>query len=169
MTNGTNFHRFTRFQSEINARVYATDITNGVSCEKRKTHIPGELDPDPSSSDSLSHKSNSPKDSNYSKSSKKKAIRRKSVINTKKRTRQNHHRSILIRPTTVTTYAKQQKKKSHQKTNLIKLCALLTAKLLTTAYKSNIIRFKLDEDLIQRRIYLLAFVESLEMIYSQYR
>ena len=41
-------------------------------------------------------------------------------------------------------------------------------KLLTTAYKSNIIRFKMDEDPLQRRIYFLAFVESLEMIFSQY-
>ena len=38
-----------------------------------------------------------------------------------------------------------------------------------TAYKSKIIRFKIDEDLLQRRIYFLAFVESLDMIFSQYR
>ena len=41
-------------------------------------------------------------------------------------------------------------------------------KLLTKAYKSKIIRFKLNDDLLQRRIYFLAFVESLEMIFSQY-
>ena len=33
---------------------------------------------------------------------------------------------------------------------------------------SNIIRFKMDEDPLQRRIYFLTFVESLEMIFSQY-
>ena len=38
-----------------------------------------------------------------------------------------------------------------------------------TAYKSNIIRFKMDEDPLQRRIYFLTFVESLEMVFSQYR
>ena len=37
------------------------------------------------------------------------------------------------------------------------------------AYKSKIIRFKMDEDTLQRRIYFLSFVESLEMIFSQYR
>ena len=42
-------------------------------------------------------------------------------------------------------------------------------KLLMTAYKSKIIRFKMDEDLLQLRIYFLTFVESLEMIFSQYR
>ena len=42
-------------------------------------------------------------------------------------------------------------------------------KLLTIAYKSNIIRFKMDEDPLQRRIYFLTFVESLVMISSQYK
>ena len=60
---------------------------------------------------------------------------------------------------------KQRKKKSHREKDPIKLCALLTEKLLTTAYKSKIIRFKLDEDPLQRRIYLLLFVESLDMIF----
>ena len=41
-------------------------------------------------------------------------------------------------------------------------------KLLTTAYKSKIIRFKMDEDPLQRWIYFLTFEESLEMIFSQY-
>ena len=39
---------------------------------------------------------------------------------------------------------------------------------MTTAYKSKIIRFKMDEDPLQRQIYFLAFVESLEMIFSEY-
>ena len=38
-----------------------------------------------------------------------------------------------------------------------------------TAYKSNIIRFKLDEDPLQSRIYFLTFIDSLDMIFSQYR
>ena len=41
--------------------------------------------------------------------------------------------------------------------------------VLTTAYKSKIIRFKMDEDPLQRRIYFLTFVESLEIIFSQYK
>ena len=41
-------------------------------------------------------------------------------------------------------------------------------KLLTTTYKSEIIRFNMDEDPLQRRIYFLTFVESLGMIFSQY-
>ena len=31
------------------------------------------------------------------------------------------------------------------------------------------IRFKLDEDPLQRRIYFLTFIDSLNMIFSQYR
>ena len=51
----------------------------------------------------------------------------------------------------------------------IRLCATLTAKLLATAYKSKIIRFKMDEDPLQRRIYLLTFIDSIDLICSQYR
>ena len=38
-----------------------------------------------------------------------------------------------------------------------------------TAYKSKIINLKLDKDQIQCRIYFLTFIESLEMIFSQYK
>ena len=41
-------------------------------------------------------------------------------------------------------------------------------KLLTTAYKSKIIRLKMDEDPLQRLIYFLTFIDSLDMIFSQY-
>ena len=64
---------------------------------------------------------------------------------------------------------KQRKNKKHREKDPIKQCASLTAKLLTTAYKSNIIRFKIDEDPLQRRIYFLIFVEPLEMIFSPYK
>ena len=63
---------------------------------------------------------------------------------------------------------KRRKKKSNRKKDPIKLWARLTKKLPTTAYKSKIIRFKIDEDLLQRWIYFLTFVESPEMIFSQY-
>ena len=49
------------------------------------------------------------------------------------------------------------------------MCATLTAKFLTIAYKSKIIRFKLDEDPLQRQICFLTFIYSLDMIFSQYR
>ena len=48
----------------------------------------------------------------------------------------------------------------------IRLCATLTAKLLMTAFKSKVIRFKLDEDPLQRRIYFLTFIDSLNMVFS---
>ena len=64
---------------------------------------------------------------------------------------------------------KRRKDKKHRKNDPIRLCATLTEKLLTTAYKLKIIRFKMDEDPLQRRICFLTFVDSLEMIFSQYR
>ena len=64
---------------------------------------------------------------------------------------------------------KRCKKKKQHKKNPIKQCTTLTSKLPMTAYKSKIIRFKMDEDPIQQRIYFLTFVESLEMIFSQYK
>ena len=64
---------------------------------------------------------------------------------------------------------RRHKNKKHQKKALIRLCATLTEKLLTTAFKSKIIRFKLDEDPLQRWIYFLTFIDSLNMVFSQYR
>ena len=58
--------------------------------------------------------------------------------------------------------------KKHWENNPIKKCSTLTAKFLTTAYKPKIIRFKMDKDPLQRRIFFLTFFESLEMIFSQY-
>ena len=51
------------------------------------------------------------------------------------------------------------------KKDLIRLCATLTAKLLTTAFKSKIVIFKLDEDTLQRRIYFLTFIDSLNIFF----
>ena len=50
----------------------------------------------------------------------------------------------------------------------MKLCARLTTKFLKTVYKSKTVKFKLNEDPLQHRIYFLTFVESLEMIFLQY-
>ena len=38
-----------------------------------------------------------------------------------------------------------------------------------SAYKSNIIRFKLDEDLLHCQFYFLILLESLEVIFYQYK
>ena len=59
---------------------------------------------------------------------------------------------------------KRGKNKKHQKNDPINLCAALTAKLMMTAYKSNIIRFKMDEDPLKRQIYFLTFIDSLDII-----
>ena len=66
----------------------------------------------------------------------------------------------------------RNKKRKHQKLKKqdpIKLCAKLTAKLRTTAYKLKVLKFKLDEDPLQHRIFLLTFIKSLEMRFSQYK
>ena len=54
---------------------------------------------------------------------------------------------------------KRRKDKKHRKKDPIRLCATLTAKLLTTAYKSKIIRFKMYEDPLHRQIYFLTFID----------
>ena len=59
--------------------------------------------------------------------------------------------------------------KRHREKYHIKLCARVTEKLLPTEYKSKIIRYRLDEDPLQRGIYFLTFVESLEMIFFHYK
>ena len=53
---------------------------------------------------------------------------------------------------------KNKKYRKRNKQDHIKLCAKLTTKLLTTAYKLKVLRFKLDEDPLQRRIYFLTFM-----------
>ena len=58
---------------------------------------------------------------------------------------------------------KWRNNKKHQKNDLIRICATLTAKLMTTAYKSKNIRFKMDEDPLHSRIYILEFIDSLDM------
>ena len=41
--------------------------------------------------------------------------------------------------------------------------------LLKKEYKSKVLRFKLDEDPLQHRIYFLTFTESLEMVFPHYK
>ena len=60
---------------------------------------------------------------------------------------------------------RRRKKKKHREKDPIRLCATLTAKFPTTAFKSKMIRFKMDEDPLQRPIYFLNFIDSLDMIF----
>ena len=48
----------------------------------------------------------------------------------------------------------------------IKKCAKLTAKLLTAAYKSKVVKLKLYEDPVKRRVYFLSFMNSLKIVLS---
>ena len=104
--------------------------------------------------------------------------REKKKKNTKKKKRREHRKDDSSDPSSgydsdssddIHYRLKRRNNKKNRKRDLIRLCATLTAKLLTTAYKSKIIRFKMDEDPLQRRIYFLTFIESLGMIFSQYR
>ena len=56
-----------------------------------------------------------------------------------------------------------------KKHNPTKICTKLRAKLLTTAYKSKALKFKLEEDLLYHQIFFLTFIESLEIIFSKYK
>ena len=79
---------------------------------------------------------------------------------------QTHHRAtILIRPTIVIIDANDGRGRAIWKKDPIKLCARLTEKFLMTVYISKLIRFKIDDDPLQRQIYFLTFVESLEMVF----
>ena len=85
-------------------------------------------------------------------------------------TRQTHPQAMtMIRLMTFIIDINNAKKRNIGKKDLIRLCATLTGKLLTTAYKLKIIRFKMYEDPLQRRTYFLTFIDSLDMILSQYR
>ena len=83
-------------------------------------------------------------------------------------TRQTHLRATTLILLMTFIIDSGDAKRRDTKKDPIKLCTNLTARLLMTTYKSKIIRFKMDEDPLQRRIYFLTFVESLEMIFSQY-
>ena len=131
----------------------------GLTEKNGKLHVPGELDPHPSSSDSSPKKSNSLKDRNSSKFIKKKSDKKK-----KRRKHKKHDASDSSSRNSESSgdsdyRHKQGKRESHQKTFTIKLCAHLTTRLPRTAYKSKIIRFKMDKDPLNRRIYFLTFLE----------
>ena len=85
-------------------------------------------------------------------------------------TRQTHLQAkTMILPNDSHYRHKRRNNKKHREKDPIRLCTTLTAKLLTTTYKSKIIRLYMDEDPLQRRIYFLTFIDLLDMIFSQYR
>ena len=131
--------------------------------ERHKTEV--NPDPEPSSSDSSSKTSSSD-----SRSKKKKRD--------KKKNRRKHRKDDSLDPSSSddsdssndSDYRlKRRKNNKHRKNDPIKKCTSLMEKMLMTAYKSKIIRFKMDEDPLQRQIYFLKFVEPLEMIFSHYK
>ena len=132
--------------------------------ENEKGHVSDNLDPEPSLSDSSSKKSLSDLSSN-----KKELDKNKTHRKNRKDDSSDPSSSGNFDLSNDSDYRRKgHKKKNHRRKDTIKLCASLMAKFLTIVYKSNISRFKMDEDPLQRWIYFLTFVESLEMIFSQY-
>ena len=152
--------------SNILTRLDKNQLSRSTDSSKHEETHKWEVNPnpEPSSSDTLE------KSSSESKAKKKKS--------TKKKKRRKHRKYDSSDPysSNKSDYfddshnrRKRRNNKKHQKKDPIRICATLTAKFLTTAYKSKISRLKMDEDPLQRRIYVLTFVESLKMILSQYK
>ena len=138
-------------------------------CEKNKSKV--KPDPDPPPSDSSDDSSSS----SDSRSRRKKIIRK--IIRKKRRKHQKYESDPSSSDDSddsdssedVHYRRRRHIHTEHRKNEPIRLCATLTAKLLTTAFKSKMIRFKLDEDPLQRRIYFLTFIDSLNMGFPQFR
>ena len=104
----------------------------------------------------------SPSDSSDSSSSSDSARKRKKIKKKKKRRKQRKDDSSDPSSGDDSDYSdsseeshyrrRRRNNKKHRKNDPIRLCATLTTKLLTTAFKSKIFRFKSDEDPLQRRI-----------------
>ena len=141
-------------------------MTRSMDSSKHSEKHEPEVNPDPEPSSS---------DSSESSSSDSRARKKK---RTKKKKRRKHRKDDLSDPSLSddsdssddSNYRhKLRKNKKNWLKDPIKQCATLTEKFLTTAYKSKIIRFKMDEDPLERRIYFLTFIDSLDMIFSLYR
>ena len=120
-------------------------VNNSKRSEKHKPEV--NLDPDTSSSDSSdSLSSDLAPNKRKSKNKKNRRKHRKdessdpSSSDDSDSSKESNYRS------------KRRKDKKHCKNDPIRLCATLTENFLTTAYKSKIITFKLDEDPLQSRI-----------------
>ena len=111
-------------------------MTNRIS-ENEKGHVPDDLDPDPSLSGSSS------KNKKHNKKKKRCKNRKDDSLDPSSSDDSDYSNDIGYR-------RKLRKRRSDWGKYLIKLCACLTEHLLTTAYKPNITRFKMDGDLLQR-------------------
>ena len=107
--------------------------------------------------------------SNTANKKSKDAIKRKITRNARKRTLHTHLRATLIRPTKVIIKSRDAIKRRAIGNGTLTNYAQINGKAVTIAYKSNTIKLKLDEDPLQRWIYFLTFIESLEMIFSEYK
>ena len=149
----------------IVTRLYNNQLTRSTDSSKYEEMHKHEVNPDPEPSSS---------DLAETSSLESRAKKNKS---TKKKKRRKHRKYDSSDPSSSDdsdsshdshSRRKRRKNEKQNKKDPIKLCATLTTKLLTTAYKSNIIRFKMDDDPLQRRIYFLTFIDLLDMIFSQY-
>ena len=139
----------------IETQIDKNQLTRSTDSSKhQKTYEPEvNPEPEPSSSDSTETSSSD--------------SRVKKKKRTKKKKRRKHQKDDSSDPSSSDDSdssddshyrRKRRNNKKHRKNYPIRLCATLTEKLLTTAYNSRIIRFKMDEDPLQRRIYFLTFV-----------
>ena len=137
-------------------RLDENQMTRSVHSPKRskKHELEVNPDPEPSSSDSLESSSSDSRARKKKRTKKKKRRKHRkddspdpSLSDDSDSSDDSHYRRKLC------------KDKKHREKDPIRLCATLTAKMLTTAYKSKIIRFKMDEDPLQRRIYFLTFID----------
>ena len=133
----------------IVTRLNNNQLTRSTDSSKHEDTYKPEVNPDPEPSSSDSSETSS-SDS-----------RAKKKINTKKKNSRKHQKDDLSDPSSSDdSYSsddshyrcKRRKNKNHREKDPIKQCATLTPKLPTTVYKSKIIRFKMDEDPLQRRI-----------------
>ena len=147
-------------------RLDNNQLTRSADSSKHEETYNLEVNPDPEPSSS---------DSSETSSSDSRAKKNK---NTNRKKRRKHRKYDSSYPYLSDDYdssddsqyrRKRHNNNKHRKRDPIGLCATLTRKFLTTAYKSKIIRFKMDEDPLQRRIYFLKFIDSLDMVFSQYR
>ena len=143
------FHHFTTKKWKRAFRHFATTkwktAFHYFTTENEKQHVPDDPDPDSSLSESLSKKKK----------------------RDKKKCRCKHRKDDSSDPSSIDDSnlsdgidykRKLRKKESDREKYPIKLCACLTEKFLMTAYKSKIVRFKMDKDTLKRRIYFLTFL-----------
>ena len=133
-------------QTDLVTTLHNNPLTRSIDSSKNKERHEPEVNPDPEPSLSELSSETSSSDS-----------RSKKNKRNKKNKLPKHRKDESLYPSLsnnsdssddIDYRRKQHKKKKHREKEPIKLCTTLTAKLLTIPYKSNIIRFKMDEDLL---------------------